>query len=44
MQLSIFDLQPDSIPTIIKYPNPRKAQRLRDLAESMTNTDNIELV
>jgi hypothetical protein len=35
MQLSIFDLTPDTTPTILKFPNPYKAQRLRNLADSM---------
>ena len=35
-QLSIFDLIPHNTPTILKYPNPRKAEKLRDLADAMT--------
>jgi len=35
MQLSIFDLVPDPLPTQLRYPNPRKAQKLRELAASL---------
>ena len=35
MQLSIFDLVPDSAPTQLRYPDPRKAQKLRELAASL---------
>jgi hypothetical protein len=35
MQLSIFDLPPDPVPTRLRYPDPRKAQKLRELAASL---------
>ena len=35
MQLSIFDLPPDPVPTQLRYPDPRKAQKLRELAASL---------
>jgi hypothetical protein len=35
MQLLLFDLIPNINPTVLKVPNPHKAQRLRDLADSM---------
>jgi hypothetical protein len=35
MQLSIFDLTPDPTPTRLRYPDPRKARKLRELADSL---------
>jgi hypothetical protein len=35
MQLSIFDLTPDSTPTRLRYPDPSKARKLRELADSL---------
>ncbi|MCH2192459.1 MAG: SAM-dependent DNA methyltransferase [Gammaproteobacteria bacterium] len=34
-QLSIFDLPVQDPPTKLRYPNPKKAQKFRDLAERM---------
>ena len=34
-QLSIFDLPVQDTPTKLRYPNPKKAQKLRDLANKM---------
>jgi hypothetical protein len=36
MQLSLFDLPPFKSQNLLTFPNPKKAQRLRDLAEAMT--------
>jgi len=35
MQLSIFDITPHSDLTSLRYPNPKKAHKLRELAESL---------
>ena len=34
-QLSIFDLPQQDTPTKLRYPNPKKAQKFRDLANQM---------
>ncbi|MDV3002449.1 MAG: hypothetical protein N5P05_004104 (plasmid) [Chroococcopsis gigantea SAG 12.99] len=34
-QLSIFDIKPDSTPTQLRYPDPTKARKLRDLADNL---------
>lgn len=34
-QLSIFDLPVQDTPTKLRYPNPKKAKKFRDLAERM---------
>ncbi|WP_042711104.1 hypothetical protein WH8501_00270 [Crocosphaera watsonii WH 8501] len=35
LQLSIFDLPVQDTPTKLRYPNPKKAQKFRDLADRM---------
>ncbi len=34
-QLSIFDLPLQDTPLQLRYPNPKKARKLRDLADKM---------
>ncbi len=41
-QLSIFDLPVQDTPTKLRYPNPKKAQKFRDLAERMQSQIDAE--